>query len=75
VEPKLSKAKLADGTTVQIADASGLIARRVDQSANEQAGASVTSSSAIKGSATAAKPKPNSKNAPESGTLKAGVDC
>lgn len=72
VETKLSKAKLADGTTVQIADANGLIARPVDQSANALAGATEKNSNSSENRA--AVPKPGAGGAPANGAPKAGVD-
>jgi hypothetical protein len=74
VEPKLSKARLADGTTVQIADANGLIARPVDQSANAQAGSTEKNSNSSQNSAAVAKPKPKAGSKPDNGAPKAGVD-
>ena len=72
VEPKLSKAKLADGATVQIADANGLIARRLDRRAGELAAAPGMASNS--GSAVAGKAKTKAGDTPSASGPKAGVD-
>ena len=74
VESKLSKAKLADGSSVQISDAKGLIARPIEQSVITAAGSSEANSNGNQGSQASTKPKVNSGSRPSGTAPKAGVD-